>query len=98
VVAVLPHASVAVNVLVCDLVQLPVIAPLDEVTVGVPQASVALALPKAASIVAVEGLQPAIDVAVPVAVMLGTPVSCTVTFLMHRDTSCPFFLMDNTTV
>ena len=59
VVAVLPQTSVAVNVLVCDLIHVPVTGPLDDVTVGVPQASVAAALPSAASIAADDGLHPA---------------------------------------
>ena len=58
-VAVLPQASVAVNVLVCDLIQVPVTGPSLDVTVGVPQASVAVAVPSAASIAADDGLHPA---------------------------------------
>ena len=56
----LPQASVAVNVLFCDWLHpvLPTV-PLINVTVGVPQASVADAEPRAASIFAVEGLQDA---------------------------------------
>ena len=58
-VAVLPQASLAVNVLVCDLAQpLLVIAPSLEVIVGVLQASVAVAVPHAAFISACDGLQP----------------------------------------
>ena len=58
-VAVLPQASVAINVLVCDLEQpVDVIGPSLELTVGVPQASVAVAEPSAALIAAAEGLQP----------------------------------------
>jgi len=58
-VAVLPQASVAINVLVCDLLQdvLTILPSLDD-TVGVPQASVAVAEPSAALIAATEGLQP----------------------------------------
>ena len=58
-VAVLPQASVAVNVLVCDLLHdvLTIFPSLDD-TVGVPQASVAVALPSAALIAAAVGLQP----------------------------------------
>jgi hypothetical protein len=59
VVAVLPQASVAVNVLVCERVQeVVVILPSIEVTVGVPQASVAVAAPSAASIAELPGLHP----------------------------------------
>ena len=58
-VAVLPHASVAVNVLICDLKHpLLLIVPSLELTVGVPQASVAVAVPSAALIAAADGLQP----------------------------------------
>ena len=59
IVAVLPQASVAIKVLVCDLEQ-PVlfINPSLEVTVGVPQASVAVAEPRDASILV--GLQPSV--------------------------------------
>jgi len=58
-VAVLPQASVAINVLVCDLLHdvLTILPSLDD-TVGVPQASVAVAEPSAALIAAAEGLQP----------------------------------------
>src|SRR6266487_632898 len=41
-VAVLPQASVAVNVLVCDRTHVPLTGPSLDVTVGVPQASVAV--------------------------------------------------------
>ena len=58
-VAVLPQASVAINVLVWDLLHdvLIILPSLDD-TVGVPQASVAVAEPSAALIAAAEGLQP----------------------------------------
>ena len=53
-----------------------VTAPVDAVTVGVPQASVAVALPKAASIAAVVGLHPSAPLAgVPVAVIVGAVTS-----------------------
>ncbi len=58
-VAVLPQASVAVNVLVCDRTHVPLTGPSLDVTVGVPQASVAVAVPSAALIAAVDGLHPA---------------------------------------
>jgi hypothetical protein len=57
-VAVLPHASVAVNVLICDLLQVPVTIPSFGVMVGVLQLSVAVALPNAAVIADDPGLQP----------------------------------------
>jgi hypothetical protein len=59
-VAVLPQPSVAINVLVCDLLHdvLTILPSLDD-TVGVPQASVAVADPSAALIAAADGLQPA---------------------------------------
>ena len=69
-VAVPPQPSVAVHVLVCVLAQLPVTGPSTGVSVNVPQASVAVALPSAASIAAEDGLHPR-DSAVPVAVITG---------------------------
>jgi len=57
--AVLPQPSTAVNVLVCDLEQpVDVTRPSEEFTVGVPHASVAVAVPSAALIAAADGLQP----------------------------------------
>src|SRR6266496_2023741 len=76
-VAVLPHASVAMNVLVCER-EHPLLetAPSDNVTVGVPQASVAVADPNAASIAAEVGLHPRAPFAgVPVAVIVGAVTS-----------------------
>ena len=70
----MPQLSVAVNVLVCDLVHVPLTTPSKEVTVGVLQLSVAVALPSAASICAAVGLHPKARV-VPVAVMTGSVVS-----------------------
>jgi hypothetical protein len=55
---VLPQASVAVNVLTCDLLHEPVTAPSAGVIVGVLQLSVADALPNAAVIADATGLQP----------------------------------------
>ena len=46
------------KVLVCDLLQVPLIAPSDEEIVGVAQASVAVAVPNAAVIAVEVGLQP----------------------------------------
>ena len=58
-VALLPQASMAVNVLVCERVHpLDCTAPSVDVTVGVPQASVAVAVPKAELIAAEDGLHP----------------------------------------
>jgi hypothetical protein len=73
--AVLPHASVAVKVRVSERVQPLVVTALstDEI-VGVLQVSFAVALPRAASICAAVGLQPAFNV-VPLAVMIGEVVS-----------------------
>ena len=58
-VAVLPQASVAVHVLVCDFAQVPLTGPSVDVRVDTPQASLAVALPSAASIAADDGLHPA---------------------------------------
>jgi len=76
-VTVLPHPSVAVQVLVCDRSHpLLTTAPSVEVTVGVPQASVDVAEPSALLIAPVDGLQPRIPLAgVPVAVMVGAVTS-----------------------
>jgi uncharacterized membrane protein HdeD (DUF308 family) len=82
-VEVLPHASIAVNVLVCEREQILVtIAPSINVTVGIPQASVAVAVPNAPSIVAVEGLQPSAR-AFPLVVIAGP-----VTSAVHVADSC----------
>jgi hypothetical protein len=71
VVAVLPQASLAVNVLVCDALHEVVdIAASIAVIVVVLQPSVAVAEPSAASISEAEGLQPRV-VVVPLAVMDG---------------------------
>src|SRR6266496_1053691 len=70
-VALLPQASVAVHVLVCDAAQLDVVmGPSDDVRVGVPQPSLAVAVPSAAFISEATGLHPSI-VAVPVTVITG---------------------------
>ena len=74
-VAVLPQASLAVNVLVCEREQLVlVILPSLEVMVVLPQASVAVAEPSAALISATDGLQPSV-VVVPLAVIDGAVLS-----------------------
>src|SRR6266496_2004187 len=70
-VALLPQASVAVHVLVCDAAQLDVVmGPSDDVRVGVPHPSLAVAVPSAAFISEATGLHPSV-VAVPVAVITG---------------------------
>src|SRR5688572_6374520 len=74
-VEVLPHASIAVNVLVCEREQVLVtITPSINVTVGMPHASVAVAVPKAPSIVAVFGLQPSAS-GLPLVVIVGPVIS-----------------------
>src|SRR5687767_5235979 len=71
VVAVLPQASTAVNVLTCVTVQVAVVAVAsEEVIVTAPHASVAVAVPSAASISLAAGLHPKVLV-VPVAVIVG---------------------------
>ena len=71
VVALLPQPSTAVNVLVCEEEQLVVVTdPSVAVILTALHASVAVAVPSAASIAAAVGLQPS-DVAVPVAVITG---------------------------
>ena len=78
-VALLPQPSIAVNVLVWDLKHpLETTAPSFDVKVGAPQASVAVALPSAAVISDVVGLQPN-AVPVPFAVIVGVVLSVTVT-------------------
>jgi len=70
VVVVLPHPSVAIHVLVCDLEQLPVTGLSLPVNVTAPQASLAVALPSAASIAVEDGLHPSVN-DVPVVVIAG---------------------------
>ena len=63
-VAVLPQASTAINVLVCDAEQEEVaIAPSVNVIVAVLQPSEALAVPRDAAISEAEGLQPSVSLA-----------------------------------
>src|SRR5687767_15561221 len=74
-VEVLPQKSLAVNVLVCErLHPLLVTLPSLEDTVGVPQASVAAAVPSAALISLATGLHPSV-VAVPPVVSTGAVTS-----------------------
>ena len=75
-VAVLPQPSVAVNVLVCDLVQVPLAAPsLDVMETVAVQLSVAVASDKALAISEASGLQPSVTVLLIVPVKLGAWVS-----------------------
>ena len=70
-VAVLPHPSVAINVLVCDALHEVVdTVPSVNVMVGVEQPSLAVAVPSAALISEADGLQPSDGVA-PVMVITG---------------------------
>ena len=70
-VEVLPQPSIAVQILVCERLQLLLVTvPSFEVTVGVPHASVAVAVPSAALISVAAGLHPRV-VAVPPVVMVG---------------------------
>ena len=63
-VAVLPQASLAVNVLVCEALQEEVvIVPSVDVIVVVLQPSVAVAVPSAAEIADEVGLQPSVSLA-----------------------------------
>lgn len=65
----------AVHVLVCEREQSVLCtAPSDEVSVGVPQLSVAVAVPNAASMSAVEGLQPRVS-ELPFAMITGAVLS-----------------------
>ena len=76
VVAVLPQASIAVNVLVCVALQLVVeTSPSLCVTVGLPHASVAVAEPSAALISEAVELQPS-DKLVPFATIVGGTRCC----------------------
>ena len=60
-VAVLPQASIAINVLICEALQEVVVtAPSVNVIVAVLQPSEALAEPSAAVISEAEGLQPSV--------------------------------------
>src|SRR5215204_7463775 len=74
-VEVLPQASLAVNVLVCVRAQPSLVTvPSLEDTVGTPQASVAVAVPRAPFISPAEGLHPS-DVPVPPVVNTGAVTS-----------------------
>jgi hypothetical protein len=78
VVAVLPQPSIAMKVLVCELLQLvDETGPSLELTLTAPHASVAVAVPRAASMSEAVEPHPSVSV-VPVAVMLGG-----VTSLIH---------------
>ena len=87
--AVLPQSSTAVNVLVCDAEQEVVdTTPSVNVTVGGPQASVAVAEPRAALIADAVGLQPKERV-VPVAVMVGGILSLVQLTVLEVVTELP---------
>jgi hypothetical protein len=87
--AVLPQASIAVNVLVCEALQEVVdTAPSVDVIVGVPHASEAVAEPRAALISEAAGLQPS-DVAVPVAVMVGGVTSTVLVIVCEHVAELP---------
>jgi len=74
-VAVLPQASLAVHVLVCEREQLLLeMLPSLDVRVVLPQASVAVAVPSALLISPVDGLHPSV-VAVPPVVIAGAVLS-----------------------
>jgi hypothetical protein len=70
------HASIAINLLVCERLQADVLAIAASVndTVGVPHASVAVAVPSAPSIVAAEGLHPRAS-GLPLVVIVGAVTS-----------------------
>ena len=75
-VEILPQASLAVNVLVLEREQpLLEIFPSFEVIVGLLQASVAVAAPRAALISALDGLQPRVIVLLPVRTIVGAVLS-----------------------
>jgi len=91
VVAVLPQASVAVNVLVLDVKHpAETLGPSTKLTVVVLQASVAVALPKAAFRVGLLGF-PLLQISsvVPVAVITGTSVSSVHVTVLATDEVLP---------
>jgi hypothetical protein len=83
---VLPQASLAVNVLVCEREHplLDTLPSLDD-TVGVPQASVAVAVPRAPFISPAEGLQPSVVVVPPDVSVGGVTSEVHVAVLEHVD-------------
>jgi hypothetical protein len=86
---VLPHASVAVHVLVWLLAHpLLTTAPSVEVSVGVPHASVAVAVPSAALISDAVGLHNKVN-ADPVAVIVGGVVSSVQVAVLDADEVLP---------
>ena len=88
-VAVLPQASLAVNVLVCEREQLLlVMLPSLEVIVVLPQASVAVAVPRAALMSAADGLHPNV-VVVPPVVMDGTALSFVHVTVLDAEAELP---------
>jgi hypothetical protein len=75
-VAVLPQASIAENVLVREaLHDVVAIVPSLNTKVGVPHPSVAVAVPRAAIISAVKGLQPRVVIAPDIVITGGVEVS-----------------------
>ena len=79
---VLPHASLAFHLLVCERVHsLEITAPSLCVKVGVLQASLAVAVPNAATTVAAVGLQPAFSVVPPAVIVGGVRSAIQVTVL-----------------
>ena len=86
---VLPHASLAVNVLDCEREQLLlVMLPSLEVIVVLPQPSVAVAVPRAALMSAADGLHPNV-VVVPPVVMDGTALSFVHVTVLDAEAELP---------
>jgi hypothetical protein len=82
-VAELPQPSVAIKVLTCEALQALVITgPSVNVTIGVLQAAVAVADPKAASIAAAEGLHPRVTEAGVILIVGGLGALSHVTVLI----------------
>jgi hypothetical protein len=85
----LPQASIAINVLVCEAEQLVVVTlPSVKEMVGIPQASEAVAVPRAAAISEAAGLQPS-DVAVPEAVIVGGVTSTVLVIVCVHTAELP---------
>jgi len=72
-------------------------APLLDVRVGMPQASVTVAEPRAALIAAVVGLHPS-GVSLPLAVIIGIVASTTLTSIVHGALLQPFNVVMRLTV
>jgi hypothetical protein len=82
----LPHASIAVNVLVCERPH-PLLCnvPSEDETVGVLHASVAVAVPSAPFISPADGLHPSVVVVPPVVIVGGVTSAVHVTVLDAVD-------------